>query len=415
MLSYPTKYHLFFFITLLIHFSSCSPDNDPIIVVEEELYINEIYASGEDWIELYNNLEVSIDIGAYYIYDNADAKYTLPVGTIVPAKGFVILTCNDLGSGLNTNFKLTSAGETVYLENAAGTLIDRVTFPALEEGQSYGRYPDGSGTLAISGNTTEGVSNGNTQAPAITAVVRAPLIPGLNQEVGINVSLASNANIASVKLFHRFNGGTYSSLTMSLLGGNYVASIPGKATAGLVEYYVEAKGTNQLTSYQPTNAPVDVHRYLLNIDPLPQLVINEFMAFNSSCCPDDDSGVDEFDDWIEIYNKGTVAVNIGEMYLSDNLLNPFKHKIPSDNPSVTTLQPGGHLVLWADNSPSQGPLHLDFALNNTGEAIGLYYIDGRTINEYTFAAQSENISWGRTTDGATTWKSFSTPSPGASN
>jgi hypothetical protein len=90
--------------------SSCTADSDPQPVLDQGLYINEIYASGEDWIELYNNLEVSIDIGAYYIYDNADAKYTLPVGTNVPAKGFLILTCNDLGSGLNTNFKLTSAG-----------------------------------------------------------------------------------------------------------------------------------------------------------------------------------------------------------------------------------------------------------------------------------------------------------------
>ena len=230
MLSYPTKYHLFFFITLLVQFLSCSPDNDPI-VVEEELYINEIYASGEDWIELYNNLEVSIDIGGYYIYDNADAKYTLPIGTNLPAKGFLILTCNDLGSGLNTNFKLTSAGESVYLENPAGTLIDRVTFPALEEGQSYGRYPDGSGSLAISGNTTKGASNGNSQAPAITAVARAPLVPGLNQDVIISASLISNTNIASVKLFHRFNGGAYASVNMTLSGAVYVASIPGKATA----------------------------------------------------------------------------------------------------------------------------------------------------------------------------------------
>jgi hypothetical protein len=285
----------------------------------------------------------------------------------------------------------------------------------LEEGQSYGRYPDGSATLAVSGNSTKGASNGDTQAPAITAVARTPLVPGLNQEVTISASLVSNTNIASVKLFHRFNGGAYASLNMALSGTQYVASIPGKATVGVVEYYIEAKGNNQLTTYQPANAPFDSHRYLLNTDPLPQLVINEFMAFNSSCCADDDSGVDEYDDWIEIYNKGTVAVNIGGMYLSDNLLNPFKHKVPSDNPSVTTLQPGGYLVLWADNSPNQGPLHLDFALSNTGEAIGLYYLDGRTINEYTFAAQSENMSWGRTTDGATTWKSFSTPSPGASN
>jgi hypothetical protein len=266
-----------------------------------------------------------------------------------------------LGTGLNTNFKLTSAGETVYLENASGTLINRVTFPALNEGQSYGRYPDGSSTLAISGSTTKGASNGDTQAPAIATVTRAPLVPSLNQAVTITVTLISNENIESVKLFHRFNGGIYSSLTMTLSGDSYAATIPGKATTGLVEYYIEAKGINALTTVEPADAPFDAFNYLLNTDPLPELVVNEFMAFNSTCCPDNDSGVDEFDDWIEIYNKGAVAVNIGGMYLSDNLANPFNHKIPTDNPSATTIQPGGYLILWADNSPSQGPLHLDFA------------------------------------------------------
>lgn len=97
-------------------------------VVEEGLVINEIYASGEDWIELYNTLETSVNIGGYFVYDNAAAKYQIPAGTTIPAKSFLVLICNDLGTGLNTNFKLTSAGETVYLENAGGTLIDRIEF-----------------------------------------------------------------------------------------------------------------------------------------------------------------------------------------------------------------------------------------------------------------------------------------------
>jgi hypothetical protein len=76
--------------------------------------------------------------------------------------------------------------------------------------------------------------------------------------------------------------------------------------------------------------------------------------------------------------------------------------------------PGGYL-LWANNDQSQGPLQLEFALSNTGEAIGLYYIDGSTIDSYTFGEQSENASWGRTTDGAATLKVFNLPTPGLSN
>lgn len=400
----------------VLYLTSCSNSGEDVApVVTEGLFLNEIYASGDDWVELYNDLETSKDISGYFIYDNVATRYKIPAGTSIPAKGFLVLICNDLGSGLNTNFKLTSSGETVFLENASGTLIDRVEFPELNAGQSYGRYPDGSTALAISGTTTKGSANGTSQAPAISTVTREPLVPALNQPVAITATLITNSGISSVKLFHRFNGGAYSSLDMTLSGTSYTATIPGVATTGLVEYYVEAKGTNGKATYEPATAPAKTKDYLLNTDILPQLVINEFMAFNSTCCPDDDGGVNEFDDWIEIYNTGNVAVNLGGMYLSDSKANPFNHKLPTDNPSATTIQPGGYLILWADSQPDQGPLHLSFGLSNAGEDIGLYYLDGRTVDVYTFGAQNENSSWGRTSDGATTWKSFSAPTPGLSN
>lgn len=404
-------------VTEFLIFSSCDPKDEEDItpVVEEGLFINELYASGEDWVELYNNLETSKDISGYFIYDNAATKYKLPTGTTIPAKGFIVLVCNDLGTGLNTNFKLSSDGETVYLENVGGTLIDRVEFPKLDNGQSYGRYPDGSSNLFISGNTTKGTSNGNSQAPAIESVTRQPIVPALNQAVTVSVKLYANEGINTVKLFHRFNGGSYTAINMTLSGAIYTGSIPASAAVGKVEYYVEVAGTNGKTSLKPASAPDNVYDYLLNTDVLPQLVINEFMADNASCCPDNSSGTNEFDDWIEIYNKGNVAVNIGGMYLSDSKSDPFKSKIPTDNPSLTTIAPGGYLILWADNSTEQGPLHLNFGLSNAGEDVGLFYLDGRTIDAYTFGAQTQNNSWGRITDGATIWKAFSTPTPGTSN
>ena len=393
---------------------SCKKDEvEP--VVTEGLYINEVYSAGDDWIELYNDLESAKNVGGFAIYDDATRKYLLPSGTSIPPKGFLILNCNDEGIGLNTNFKLRSSGETIYLENAAGTLIDKIEFPALDNGQSYARFPDGSFTLAVTGNTTKGTSNGDSQAPAVAKVNRTPLVPLMDQIVTIDAELVSNSNIASVKLFYRLNSASYTSVAMTLMSSFYQATIPTAATTGKMDYYIEVKGTNNKVSYSPSEAPTKTHSYLLNTDPLPQIKINEFLAFNTSCCPDNDSGAAEFDDWIEIYNTGSTAVNIAGMYLSDDKTNPFKHKIPSSNATLTTIPAGGYLVLWADNSQGQGPLHVEFALANAGEDVGIFYIDGRVIDTYTFGAQSENISFGRTTDGASTWKAFNTPTPGKTN
>ena len=403
-------------LVVMIGFSSCQDDDaEPSVVTEEGLFINEVYAAGDDWVELYNDLDEKQDLTSYAIYDDATRKYLLPSGTSIPAKGFLILNCNDEGVGLNTNFKLTSTGETVYLENAGGTLIDKVEFPEMDNGQSFARFPDGSVRLAITGNTTKGVTNGNSQVPAVVKVNRTPLVPSIDQAVVIAAELVSNSNVATVRLFYRLNSAAFASVSMTLSGNLYQATIPAANATGKMEYYVEVKGTNDKVSYSPADAPTRTHSYLLNTDALPQLVINEFMAFNTSCCPDTDSGKPEFDDWIEIYNKGSVAVNIGGMYLSDDKTNPFRYKIPSDNPSLTTIAPGGYLILWADNTQGQGPLHLEFALANSGEDVAIFYVDGRTIDSYTFGTQNADISTGRTTDGAVTWKSFSVPTPGKTN
>ena len=73
------------------------------------------------------------------------------------------------------------------------------------------------------------------------------------------------------------------------------------------------------------------------------------------------------------------------------------------------------LVLWADGSTDEGVLHLNFSLSADGEDIGLFYIDGRTIDTYTFEAQEKDITWGRTIDGGTTWAAMENPTPGQTN
>lgn len=398
---------------------SCSKEEDPDpgeVTTDENLYINEIYASGSDWIELYNASASPKDISGYKVYDDPTSKYTLPNGTSVPANGHLVIHCDDLNTGLHTNFKLTSSGETVYLENKGGELIDKVVFPALNDGQSYGRFPDGSATFKISGTTTQGSSNGSTSAPVIVSVTRTPLVVTSDDDVTVKAKLESNSGVSSVKLYYRINNtGSYSSAAMTLSGDSYSATIPKANVQGRVDYYVEVKSNEGATVLSPFDAPQDTHKYLMTNDELPKLVINEFMASNTSFYADNSSGVEEFDDWIEIYNYGTVAVNIAGMYLSDDMSNPFNHKIPDGNPALTTIQPGGYLIIWADNDKDDGPLHLDFSLSADGEEVGLYYLDGRTIDETFFTQQEANTSMARIPNGTGNFVVDNTPTPGAAN
>lgn len=401
---------------LPVLFQNCSSDDKDPVITGEGIYINEVYASGDDWLELYNENDLQKDISGYFIYDDASAKYSIPQGTVVPAKGYLVLRCDETATGLHTNFKLSSDGETVSLENASHALIDKVEFPALNNGQSYARYPNGGSDFVITGTTTQGANNGEIPSPAISDVTKAPFIPSKTDAVKISAVVSHSAGVTSVKLYHKFNGSSFTTVTMTLVTNDiYEGTIPATGADGEVEFYIEAKSKNGTVSVKPAEAPAKLSDYIINSDVLPQLVINEFMAANKTCCPDKDSGADEFDDWIEIYNKGSVPVNIADMHVSDDPLDPFKFDVPKTNAAKTTIPAGGYLVIWADESKEQGELHANFKLSVDGESVGLYYLDGRTIDEYKFGAQTEDKSYGRTTDGATTWKAFNAPTKGTSN
>ena len=143
------------------------------------------------------------------------------------------------------------------------------------------------------------------------------------------------------------------------------------------------------------------------------LVINEFMASNNNSSQDPEG---QYDDWIEIYNTGVDVVDICGMYLTDNLSNPVKWQIPVTDPALTTIEPGGHLLIWADGDISDPGLHANFKLDANGEEIGLFNNDGITmIDSVIFGEQTGDISYGRYPDGTDNWRFFGSPSPAVEN
>ncbi len=144
----------------------------------------------------------------------------------------------------------------------------------------------------------------------------------------------------------------------------------------------------------------------------PTLVINEFMAANGSCIADPQN---EFDDWIEIYNPSAVAINIGGMYITDDLNEPTKWQIPDDSPGDTNIPPHQYLMLWADGDTDDGALHLDFKLSKDKEDIGLYWSDGNMVDSISFKNQVSNLSYGCYPDATNNWRYMGNPTPGMQN
>lgn len=170
-------------------------------------------------------------------------------------------------------------------------------------------------------------------------------------------------------------------------------------------YNITATGTNGLTR----NAWC-ADRVLDFSGAGPQIVINEVMASNSSTIADEHG---DFDDWIELYNAGSVPVNLTSLYLSDKDGSPLYWDLPD-----YTMEPNTFLLVWADNQTWQGPFHARFAVSASGERLYLWQKRStglRLIDEIDVPATPTDVSYGRAVDAGLPWIFFDEPTPGASN
>jgi hypothetical protein len=121
------------------------------------------------------------------------------------------------------------------------------------------------------------------------------------------------------------------------------------------------------------------------------VVISEFLANNGGGLRDEDS---QSPDWIELYNSGPGAVNLGGWHLTDDAGELTKWALPATN-----LPAGGYLVVFASgkNRANPGwPLHTNFELNNGGEYLALVQPGGIVAHEFApaFPNQRRNVSYG---------------------
>lgn len=220
-------------------------------------------------------------------------------------------------------------------------------------------------------------------------------------------------------------GDTHASFKLSATGGKlylYAAqtaidSVTYPAGASGTSYVrLGAYGDTWAATFQPTPAVANPAAGSSTTQQPSQgtgkLLVNEIVADNDKSYQDPDAA-GEYDDWFEIFNPGTTAVDMSGMYITDNVSNPTKWKVPAG----VTIPARGYLVFMADdNQTTQGARHTTFSLNADGEALAIFDADGKTlIDSVTFGIQQEDVSYGRVTDGDSTWSIFKPATPGAAN
>ncbi|MEO8733828.1 MAG: lamin tail domain-containing protein, partial [Flavobacteriales bacterium] len=237
--------------------------------------------------------------------------------------------------------------------------------------------PSSAQNLTVSGSNLTG---------DVTVAVPTPFEISTTEASGYSASIdlaESGGTLSSTTVYVRMNSGSSGAFS-----GQFSITSPGalEATVGL-------SGTAISNS-------------------LPAVFINELMASNASTITDENG---EYDDWFEIYNSTSAAVDLAGWYASDDATHLTKYQFPIGS-TVAIVPANGFLLVWADNQPEQGDLHTDFALSSNGEAVILTAPDAVSVaDSISFGPQTTDISYGRQSDGLLPWISFVVPTPGASN
>lgn len=154
-----------------------------------------------------------------------------------------------------------------------------------------------------------------------------------------------------------------------------------------------------------------ISTFFLSCTAFTQLFINEYSCSNLNG-PTDAFGNRE--DWMEIYNGSATAVDLTGYFLSDKASNVTKWLVPSGN-----VPANGYTIVYFSkrNLVQAGQLHPNFALSQTrNEWIILSDPLANVVDslKMRFLTKANN-SYGRTSNGSSTWSLFTSPTPNAAN
>lgn len=141
------------------------------------------------------------------------------------------------------------------------------------------------------------------------------------------------------------------------------------------------------------------------------LIINEIMASNQASFKDSDS---DFDDWLELKNIGEEPLNLSGYYLSDKEDNLTRWQFNEDKDII--IEPGGYLLVWADDELDENGIHTNFKLSSSGETLTLTNPDGTTIvDKVNYPQIMTDVSYGRSSNNISKWVYYVFPTPGREN
>ena len=252
------------------------------------------------------------------------------------------------------------------------------------------------------------------KAPVISSVKASPSKASPSSKVKVSIRTGKGEKPGKVLLYHATGKfGAFAASEMKKNGAAWTGSIPAYPAGTLVRYYAEARSaTNDATVFEPRRAegsPLSYRVQAIRRSGFP-VRISELLASNQKTNTDPQ---EEFEDWVELYNSSSKAIDLSGLYLSDSPNNPRKWKFPEG----TAIAAESYLVIWLDGDTDASGLHASFRLARDGETLLLVDRDSgqnAILDVLQFSAQETDRSFGRDREAKGKGRSLK-PSPGKPN
>ena len=356
------------------------------VVLQTNVIINEVFPnpkgsdSEDEFIELFNNGQETIDLKDWKLSDSTTKKYTIKQGILKPSD-YLVFKRSMTGIALNN-----TGGDEVKLYSPNGSVVDQASYPgSASEEQSYVRNEDA--TWVWSSKVTAGTKNiveGKSAAPIIA--IDADTEIAVNQWANFDASDTVSPDGKKLSFNWDFGDGSDDE------GANVehkflkegVYSVRLKVDDGTNNSEKELVVTVKLNSdfvggYNGTN---DVS--VLNISEiLPNPVGSDTTEF------------------VELFNPTDEDLDISGLKLDDEEGGSKAYTFPDNT------------IILAHEYKVFGRQDTKLALNNTSDSVRILYPDGTIIQEIRFDDVVEGVSYVRDSEGTWLWTSNITP--GAEN
>jgi phosphatidylserine/phosphatidylglycerophosphate/cardiolipin synthase-like enzyme len=405
------------------------------IVINEIMYDPIGSEIDEEYVELYNNGSISVNLDNWTFTDSDGPVDFLFSNIMFPPKTYIVLHTavgvneSDFSDGVAHFFMSkgsamwSPSGDDALLLNESGVGIDYVaygdiastdpppleleytgSYPSAIEGNSISLHPNGRDKDSAldweESDPTPGYQNAHLDdyPPEITNILHNPQNPTSSESVSISASVIDDYKLEMVSVIYSVDAGSPLSIPMTYDGQNYITNIPAQADGSQISYYLNA--TDDANQISTSQSIVYAHS-----DSPKEIVINEFLA-NAESDWNNDSFYDNGDEWIELYNNGDTVVNIGGWILDDKLGSTGSSD-PYTIPMGVFLLPKEFIVFFGNET---GVILNDFGDEN----VTLLDDKDNIIDIIEFSETSDDTAMGRYPDGSS-WKNFLSPTPGWEN